>query len=255
MKYYEQLLKWRCFTKGDIAQLTGNKNTAGSLISSYKKKGLIESVHRDLFVAISLETRRPIASRFNIAAKAAPDAVVSHHSAFEFYGLANQICFEAYSATHTHFRPFEYQSVLFRPVPAGIESGVDEIGGIRVTDMERTVLDGINDFERNCGLEELLRALELTPALDAEKLLKYLSEYRTVYLYQKAGYILDHFREEFRLPEKFFEACRANVTESKRCLCKGVQKREHVYSEQWRLYAPYDLYEITSKGSLPDREI
>jgi predicted transcriptional regulator of viral defense system len=244
VKYYEQLLQWRCFTNSDVARLTGNKSTADSLISAYKKKGLIESIHKDLFAAISLETRQPAASRFNIATKVAPDAVISHHSAFEFYGVSDNCCFEMYSATSTRFRPFEYRGISYLPVPRGIESGIEEqMGGVRVTDLERTALDSINDFERIGDLGEVVRCLKLIPSLKAEKLLSYLPEYHSGYLYQKVGYILSQCKELY-LPDKFFDICRANIPVSKRYLYKGLQMHKHVFSEEWRLYVPPSLADM-----------
>jgi len=56
------------------------------------------------------------------------------------------------------------------------------------------VLDSINDFEKIAGLEELLHCLELIPYINEEKLLEYLERYDKQFLYQKAGYVLNHFR-------------------------------------------------------------
>ena len=56
MKHYEKLLELGCFSRGKIAALLGNDETAGSLLREYQKKGYIERVRRDLYVVISLET-------------------------------------------------------------------------------------------------------------------------------------------------------------------------------------------------------
>lgn len=64
MKYYRQLVDLGCFSRRDIVALTGGEESANSLLFSYKKKGLIESIRRDLYVTISLETRQPILNRY-----------------------------------------------------------------------------------------------------------------------------------------------------------------------------------------------
>lgn len=56
-------------------------------------------------------------------------------------------------------------------------------GGVRVTNIERTVLDGIHDLEKVTGLEELLRCLELVSAVDEGRLLSYLTVYGKQVLY------------------------------------------------------------------------
>ncbi len=86
------------------------------------------------------------------------------------------------------FTAFEFDDVYYRYVALRIDAGtVQKEDGIRVTDIERTVLDSINDFEKIAGLEELLRCLEMIPFVDEEKLLWYLELYDKQFLYQWAG--------------------------------------------------------------------
>ena len=73
MKYYPRLIDLACFTRDDVEAMTGNRATAHSVIEAYKKKGLIESVRRDLFVAMSLETKQPVANRYVIASQRLPE--------------------------------------------------------------------------------------------------------------------------------------------------------------------------------------
>ena len=89
MKHYEKLLELGCFSKNDLEQITGSEAAAKWLCREYQKKGYIERVKRDLYVAISLENQQPIANRYVIASHISNDAAVSYHSAFEFYGYSN----------------------------------------------------------------------------------------------------------------------------------------------------------------------
>lgn len=90
MELYKELAAMRCFTHNDMVKLTGSESSAAWQIKKYLKKGYIERIRRDLYAVISLETEQAIPNRFQIASKAADDACVSHHSAFEFYGYGNQ---------------------------------------------------------------------------------------------------------------------------------------------------------------------
>jgi len=249
MKYYEKMLDMGCFTKDDVVKLAGSEVAAHSLLYDYTRNRLIERVRRNLYAAISLETKQPVANRYVIASHLAPDACVSHHSAFEVYGYANQVYNEVYVTTKLRFTDFEYDGAAYRRVSPRISSGVTEqTGGLRVTVPERTVIDSINDFEKISGLEELLRCIELIPSLDPAKLLQYLAEYASGFLYQKTGYILEQSRDVMALPQDFFSECRAKCPQSKRYLYKGVQSDGAVYHEEWRLFAPPDLRTITNKG-------
>ena len=108
MKHYEKLLELGCFSKNDLEQITGSEAAAKWLCREYQKKGYIERIKRDLYVAISLETRQPIANRYAIASHISNDAAVSYHSAFEFYGYSNQVFYETQVTSESRFRDFEY---------------------------------------------------------------------------------------------------------------------------------------------------
>ena len=166
MKHYEKLLELGCFSKNDLEQIAGSEAAAKWLCREYQKKGYIERVKRDLYVAISLETQQPIANRYVIASHISNDAAVSYHSAFEFYGYSNQVFYETQVTSESRFRDFEYDGVTYRRIAPRITGGITEINGIRVTTLERTVIDSINLFEKIGGLEELLRCLALIPTLD-----------------------------------------------------------------------------------------
>src|SRR5659263_17594 len=85
MKYYEKLLSKACFNLEDVCILTGNKNTANSLVQSYLKKGYVQSVKRNLYVAINLADNAPVANRYLIGSHITDSAYISHHSACLLY--------------------------------------------------------------------------------------------------------------------------------------------------------------------------
>jgi predicted transcriptional regulator of viral defense system len=253
MKYYEQLVDMGCFSLADVTAITGNEDTARSVLYSYQKRGLIASVRRSLYVAMSLETKQPIPNRYAIASHIADGAYVSHHSAFEVHGVANQVYYEVYVVSEKRFTEFEYDSVNYRRVTPGISKGVGTMQSgvasgkvVRVTDIERTVLDSIRDFEKIGGLEETLKCIELIPRLDENKLLEYLSEYGNGYLYQRTGYLLSQSTTLFELSDSFYAACQSKMPSAKRYLYNGLQNEPHKLSSDWRLFAPESL----SKGDI-----
>ena len=249
MKYYKQLLKMGCFTWAELCEIIGNENTADSLARNYLKKGYIHSVKRSLYTAVDLATGESAANKFGIASKITPSSYISHHAAFEYYGCANQVSYQVAVSSDTAFAHFEYAGITYAYIKSRINGGVIiRPDGVRVTDTERTVLDGIHDFEKMMGLEELLRCLELFPLVREDKLLEYLAVYDKQVLYQKAGYILGHFRDAWNLSDNFFSVCESAVGKSKRYLYKASPNEKMVYNPLWRLIVPHDLMKITSKG-------
>ena len=154
------------------------------------------------------------------------------------------------------FHPFEYSGITYTYLGSRISDGIiTRPDSVRVTDPERTVLDGINDFEKVMGLEELLRCLELFPMVKEDKLIAYLEAYGKQVLYQKTGYVLEHFRDAWNLSDNFFSACETRIGKSKRYFYRSSAHKKMEYNRRWRLIVPPDLMKITSKGVDYDADI
>jgi len=247
MELYKQLAALGCFTKQDLVRLAGSESSAEWHIRRYLQKGYIERIRRDLYAAISLETEQPIPSRFRIASKAADDACLICHSAFEYYGYANQVFYDIYFASSKRSRPFEYNGIHYCHI-ANPESlpGLEMSGGVRVTSLEQTAVDSIVYMEKIGGIEELIRCLVLIPSLNGDNLLKALAAYGKATLYQKAGYILSSLQDELSLDPSFFAECEKHISASKTYLFP--RQDGFVFHRRWKLYAPDDLRAFTDKG-------
>jgi predicted transcriptional regulator of viral defense system len=253
MKYYERLLEIGCFTRDEVCALTGNYGTAGTLLNNYMKKGYVQQVKRNLYVAVNLADRQPVVSKYRIASRITESAYVSHHTAFEYFGCTSQVSYQVEVSSETPFSAFVFDGLTYMYINSRIKDGIiTRPDGVRITDMERTVIDGIHDFEKVAGLEELLRCIELIPSLREDKLLAYLASYGKQVLYQKSGYIFQHFKNTFNFSDVFFAECAAHIGKSTRYLTRNGEGR---YNREWRLVAPVDLSRITDKGMRFDADI
>lgn len=246
MKYYEKLLGMGCFSREDLITLVGTPAAAASLIYDYQRKGYIERVRRDFYVTISMETKQPVLSRYQIGANLFADACISHHSAFEVYGYGSQVFYECYVATEHRFADFEYDGVIYHRIERKQDIDVVQEGNIRVTSLEQTVVDSIRDFEKIGGLEEVIRCLLLVASLKEEKILACLERNSNGFLYQKCGYLFEELQEEFEFSESFFTECKKYCSGAKRYLMKDEQ--ETVFNEKWKLYTPVELKRLIDKG-------
>ena len=247
MDLYKKLAALRCFTHSDMVLLTGSESAAIWQIKNYLNKGYIERIRRDLYAVISMETEQPIPNRFQIASRITGDSFVSHHSAFEFYGYANQVFYEVYFSTEKKVHSFEYDGLHYQPLLWRGNVGIEEINnGVRITSIERTVIDSIADFTKIGGLEELLRCIALIPSLDEAKLLEVMEAYGRRQLYQKVGYVLEEYKEALSLSEMFFAECMKLSSSSKTYLFD--KQDDFVYHKKWLLYAPIGLKKLVDKG-------
>lgn len=175
MKHYEYLLAKGCFSREQLIDIVRTPSAANQVIYEYQKKGLIEKVKRDFYVVISLETKQPVLSRYQIGSNLFSDACITHHSAFEVFGYGNQVFYECFVATDKRFSDFEYDGVVYRRVERKPDIEVIYQGNMRVTSVEQTVVDSIRDYEKIAGLEEVLRCMMLVPGLHEQKVLECLA--------------------------------------------------------------------------------
>ena len=246
MKYYAQMLEMGSFDRDAVIKLTGSDAAARSIIYDYLNNGYIERVRRDYYVAISLETRQPVLNRYQLASRMFTDAYLSHHSAFEAYGFANQTYYTTYVATDRKFDEFEYDGVFYHRVINRREAEIIEENGLRLTSIEQTVVDSIKDYEKIAGLEEVVRCIELIPTLNENKLLDILERYNNTFLYQKCGYIFEELNLNVGLTDKFFAKCQKKVTGSKRYLIKNHSDK--VFNKKWCLIVPKNFRSLIDKG-------
>lgn len=240
------MAKYPVFTIEDLKKLTSNEKTAYSQLNRLMKKGLVRKIRKNIYSVANLSTGQIVANRYQIACAITSSAYISHHSAFEYYGLANQVFYEVNVSSETKFNHFEYDYVTYKFVSSKMKEGVVEAKnttGVRITDLERTVIDSIQDFNKIGGFEELRNCLENVHYLDEVRLKQYLEIYDTQGLYQKAGFLLEHYRKEMQLSREFIAYCRSKVGKSRRYLVSEAKKTSYYLSE-WELMVPKDLFEM-----------
>lgn len=200
----------------------------------------IMQVRKGLYVVLDI-TGEPLTTKFEVASKISEDAFVCYHSALEYYGVANQVFNTITVGSKSRFNTFSFEGVEYlRKQPKSLH-GVIYIttAGVRITTLERTVVDCIDKIDLAGGIEELLAALEQVRLLDERKLLEILRAYDCVFLYQKVGYILQYYKEKFDFSDDFFAQCKSRLTNQVKYFLGD--EFDVVYNAEWRLMAPQNL--------------
>ena len=247
--YLHKLHKMKLFSLQDVTQITHNESTAKSLLSAGVKNGTICRVKMNLYAVTDLATLRCAANKYEIASHISDTACVAYHSAMEYHGLGHQVFNEVNVITPFAFKSFEFEGMAYiRRQPTIAEGVTTPImdSKVRVTDLERTIIDCIDRIKYAGGLEELLNNLSSIAYVDEDKLQLYLADYGKAHLYQKTGYLLSMFKKQMRLSSGFFRQCKANVGQSTRYLTDSVENTAYV--AEWRLCVPADLSNLTEKG-------
>ena len=249
MKYLEELHRLKILHKREVVALTKDENAAKEILRRYKKQGLISQVRRDLYVATDLANKVSLASKFEIAGHITPSSYLSYHAALEYHGLANQVFYELYISSGEVFNNFSFEDISYTFCPSKLQTGIvnpvtDPL--VRVTDLERTILDCIDRIDLSGGLEELVECFAIITYVNEDKLSYYLSQFNKQVLYQKTGFILSYFQKEMRLSDIFFEQCKAQTGKSTRYLTE--RQESNAYFKEWKLCAPQNILSFLEQG-------
>lgn len=247
---YAELSKMNTFSMADVSNLVGNKKTASSLILRLSKKGLVKRIKNNLYTCVNVADGSVIASRYHISCAINDTAYLSHHSAFEYVGITNQVFYEMYVSSSIRFTDFEFEGITYKYVASKLDDGViapKNTQGIRITSTERTIVDSIKDYEKIGGLEELLNCISSLPYLDEKQLIVFLDAYNMQFLYQKTGFILKHYKNELQISDQFIYYCKSKTGKSTRYLTKD----SGTYCAEWKLVVPDGLFGMTEQGGSP----
>ena len=248
MKYYPTLAKKPSFTLNDAIAIIGSKESASKALNSMIRNGSVHRIRNNLYTCFNFNAGDDYASRFQIATRINEDSFIGFHSAFEFRGFYNQTFFEMQVCSSKKFSPFEYEGYRYKwflsPSPIQIEN----IQNIRVTTIERTIVDSIRMLGKAIGMEELVQCLNLIHEVNEDKILEMLSIYNQERLYRKVGYVLSFYKSTLSLSEEFFNSCKAKGVLSNKGYLVNSDKENLVFDSTWGLYAYGNLKHLTSKG-------
>ena len=251
MKYYEQFLRMEVFNFSDVEQMTGSADSAKNLLNRYTQKGFVKKVRRNLYYCVNLENRDSTANRFVIGSNINRTAYISHHSAFEYHGHAHQTFYEISVASEKVFRNFEFEGITYKYIKSHFENGVmvpETNSKIRVTDLEKTVIDCIKSIDLAGGTEELFQCMDSVLTLNNDKLFEYLNLYDMQFLYQKAGYIFEKHQKDFGVKDELIRTCLKKVGSSIRYFDEDARAGNGMLVKKWNLIVPASRVKDSSQG-------
>ncbi|NWJ52066.1 MAG: hypothetical protein HXX14_14510 [Bacteroidetes bacterium] len=250
MKYYiEEFHNRKLFHLEEIVALIGNENTAKDLLYNYKKQKLICPIRRNLYAATDLATKKCVATKFEIGSNITPSSYISYHTALEYHGIAHQIFYGLHVSSESRFNNFEFDGINYQYCESKITPGIytpnlDSL--VKVTDIERTVVDCIDHIDRAGGLEELIHSISLITFLSEEKLKLYMNKYAKTFLYQKIGFILSYFQQQIKISDNFIQHCKNNTGKSVRYLT--TREESPTFFKDWNLCAPENILSYLEQG-------
>lgn len=216
------------------------------------RKGIVHRIKRNLYTCVNLITLDDIADKYLIGSSLTNSSCIISHSAFEFYGLYNQVFNEVQVASKQKFNDFMYNNLLYRHILSESSKQIDTIKGVRVASVERTIVDSIDLLGKTMDCEELIKCIKMIPLIKEGKICEMLSEYDKDILYRKTGYLLSFFKNDLNISDGFFDFCHAHSKAQNKGSLSYQEIRSLKYISEWGLYAYEDINELVDKGDGSD---
>ena len=203
---YEQ--RRNIFSLSDVQKITGlNARTAGNLASRLVDRGVATRLKPGLFILVPFElghARQYAGNPYLIAREIAPerDYYLSHASAMDIHGMTTQPQLRVF-ITSTSFQ--RNQTILgtdFRFVQCkrehffGItDEWVEKSEQVKVSDIEKTVIDGLRHPRYCGGLTEVAKGLWLKHSeMNIARLVGYAVQMNVGAVIRRLGFLLDLYR-------------------------------------------------------------
>ncbi len=193
-----------------------NKRSREALLSYHLRAGHLVRVRRGLYAVVppgSDPATCPV-DPYLVAAKSADDAVLAYHTALEVHGKAHSVFERYFFQSNRHLRPMTFRGSRFECVvfPKALrETGkqdfatrtVDRAGvGIKVTSLERTLVDLLDRPDLGGGWEEIWRSLESVEYFDLDLVVQYVNLLGNRTTAAKVGYYLQQHAETLMVEDR-----------------------------------------------------
>ena len=247
----------RVFTAEEFGSVLGlAPRSRDSLLAYHRQRGRILPVRRGLYWVVQAgESPGTCAvDSFLLTAKMTDDAVLAYHTALEFHGRAYSSFSELQYQTARAARATTFRGWRFRPVllpkalrqAGGAFFGVEahERSGqtVRVTGLERTLVDALNRPELCGGWEELWRSLEMVEFFDLDEVVEYALLLDNATTVGKVGWYLELHRESLMVEEQHLRALEERRPRQPRYVLRGDRGPTR-FVPRWNLVVPEALAE------------
>ncbi len=242
------------FTLADVRDITClSAASARSLIRHAVNRGIVSRLESGLFVLVPPEFGRAHEFSGNpyVVARelvAGADYYISHASAMELHRMVTQPQFVIFTSTMKRFRNrtihgTEFRFVLIRPKDMfGLTPHwITKQDAVKVSDLERTVIDGLRLPEYCGGITEVAKGLWIRRAdIKTSRLIEYALRLRVGAVIRRLGYLLELYR---LAPAEELDRLRSSLTATYAVLDPLVPA-EGPHVSSWRLrinIAPEEL--------------
>jgi len=224
--------------------------TSASVLKQHVASGRLLHLRRGLYAVVppGMDAASAQVDPYLLATNLAPDGVVAYHAALQFHGRAFSLWNRYHYLTGGRQRRFAFRGLEFEPVrvPATLRKLPDLGGGVlerphaggtvRVTTLERTLVDVLDSPGHCGGWEEVWRSLEMVEFFDLDAVLQAVKALGSALTAARVGFYLERHRDALMVESHHLQAFRDLAPAQPRYLDAGREPGRLV--KGWNLIIP-----------------
>jgi len=262
------LAKHSVFTVDELDGFLSKRGTTkitarNSVLRYYKGTGRIKRIRRGIYAVIPVGSTAETyqVDPYLIASKLKPDAVLAYHTALQFHGNAYSEFSRFTYMSSERSAPLQYQSGEYLRVPVpnafskkppsavGVKSVIRSGDTVRVTNLERTLVDVLHRPELGGSWEEIWRSLGSVEYFDIEQVIQYTKLLKNATTAAKVGFFLEQHSDALLLNNSYLAPLLRLAPRQPHYLDRGNRKDCKLIKE-WNLMVPMQILERTWEEEL-----
>jgi len=231
-----------------------NPATQAALLQYHLKQQHIIRIKRGLFASIprGSDAKGYPVDPYLIAGKLAKDAVLAYHTALEYHGLAYTVFNKFTFCSNLQVRSVYFQNNAFEavPFPSALKKSKQELFAvdkvkrheieIKVTSLERTFVDIIDQPNRCGGWEEICRSLDVIAILNLSRVIQYTLMLEKATTVAKVGYFLEKMQDKIGVNNKQLTILEKQIPKKPHYLDRA-DRRDGKFFKRWNLIVPKNI--------------
>jgi predicted transcriptional regulator of viral defense system len=235
----------------------GDRSPATSL--TLLKRGVAAGrylhLRRGLYAVVppGVDPERADVDRFLLASAHTDDAVIAFHAALELHGRAYSAWSRVHVWTHHRSKPWSWRGVEVVPVLAdgrgaawtGVTTHLHAAGTVRVTTLEHTVVDVLDQPDKGGGWEEILRSVAMIEFVDVDAVVADALSRRRALTAARVGWVLALRQAAWHVEEGHLGALQARRPDTPTYL--DSSRTPGRLDRKWNLIVPGPLANVTEE--------
>jgi len=232
-----------------------SSNTSNALLAQHLAAGRLVRVRRGLYSSVppGVDPKSHAPDPYLVATKLRSDAVVAYHAALAFHGRVYTVRTQHEYLTADRARTLRFRGQTYRPVQlasalrarrdlgGGVVVRAHAGGEVRVTTLERSLVDVLDRPELGGGWEEIWRSLEMIEFVDVDEVVRYTRLLGSALTAARVGYFLEQQRERWMVEDAPLARLAKLAPSQPRYM--GAKSVTGKLVPRWNLIVPHEVLE------------